>query len=188
MLAELGYVAFALDMYGEDKVTDHPDQAGEWMNAITANAEAWRQRAMAGLEQLKGHELTDSAHTAAIGYCFGGSTVMQMAYAGADVDGVASFHGSLPLPGEGEGDEIDPAVFVAHGNSDGFIPAERVQEFKAMLEQSGADWQMHVYGGARHAFTNPDAGRYGIDNIQYDAKADARSWRALQGFFAEIFN
>ncbi len=106
MLARLGYVALAVDMYGKGKVTEHPEQANAWMNEITANVEHWQRRALLGLDILKNHKLVASSKLAAIGYCFGGATVMQMAYAGVDLQGVASFHGSLPPPTAVQGRDI----------------------------------------------------------------------------------
>jgi dienelactone hydrolase len=187
MLAELGYVAFAADMYGGDQVTDKPEQASEWMQEITADVELWRLRADAGLAQLRASELVDSDKVAAIGYCFGGGTVMQMAYGGADVDGVVSFHGSLPAAPEEVKGQIKPEILVLHGQADSFIAPEVVTNFQNKLEEAGANWEMDIYGGARHGFTNPDVGDYGIDNLQYDAQADARSWQRMQSFFDEIF-
>ena len=186
-LAEMGYVAFALDMYGDNKVTTHPAEAQEWMSANTANLDGWRQRALTGLEQLRAHSLTDTSRMAAIGYCFGGATVMQLAYAGADLKGVASFHGSLPLPNDGEVNNIKGRVLVEHGNDDAFIPAERVEAFKAAMNDGGVDLRFHGHDGARHGFTNPDAASFGIDNLKYDAAADESSWRSMQQLFEEIF-
>lgn len=187
MLAQLGYVAFAVDMYGKGKVTKHPDQASEWMKQIRANVGQWQRRALLGLDILRQHELVDSTRTAAIGYCFGGATVMQMAYAGADLAGVVSFHGSLPVPTAEQVDNIKAKILVAHGNADAFIPAERIAKFQGALDQADADWQMIYYAGARHGFTNPGADKYGIDNVRYDENADRRSWRHMQQFFNEIF-
>jgi dienelactone hydrolase len=187
MLAELGYVAFAADMYGDNKVTEHAPDAQGWMQQITANQDAWRQRAMAGLDALKASDLVDSDKLAAIGYCFGGATVMQMAYAGADLDGVASFHGSLPPASDLQPGQIKPSILIAHGEADSFVPAERIAAFKEGLEAAGADWQMVIYSGARHGFTNPGVEVYGMDALAYDPKADARSWALMQGFFDEIF-
>ena len=187
MLAEMGYVAFALDMYGDDKVTTHPAQAKEWSSATTANLDAWRQRAMKGLEQLSANSLTDSNRIAAVGYCFGGATVMQLAYAGADLKGVVSFHGSLPLPIGNEATMIKAKILIEHGDDDAFIPPERVDAFKAALNEAGVMMTFHGHDGARHAFTNPDAGSFGIDNLKYDKTADEASWKSMQILFSEIF-
>lgn len=188
MLAELGYVAFAIDMYGGEKVTEHGKEAKTWMTQITENVEAWQKRAQLGLDILKAHELVDPAYTAAVGYCFGGATALQMAYAGADLNGVVSFHGSLPPATETQQKNIKAKVLVAHGEDDGFIPPERILAFKQALNGSGADWQMVTYGGARHGFTNPDADAYGIDGVKYDEKADNRSWALMQSFLDEVFS
>lgn len=187
MLARLGYVAFAVDMYGKDKVTEHADEARGWMKQISGNSEHWQRRAKLGLDQLRRHALVDETRMAAIGYCFGGATVMQLAYSGADLDGVVSFHGSLPVASEEQAKNIKAHVLVAHGEADGFIPAERIGRFKAALDGANVDWQMLTYGGARHGFTNPGAARYGLDGVRYDEKADRRSWMAMQQFFDEIF-
>ncbi|MDH3673555.1 MAG: dienelactone hydrolase family protein [Gammaproteobacteria bacterium] len=187
MLAEMGYVAFALDMYGDDKVTTHPQQAQEWSSATTANLDAWRQRAMKGLEQLSANSLTDTNRLAAVGYCFGGATVMQLAYAGADLKGVVSFHGSLPLPNGDEAVKIKGKVLVEHGNDDAFMPPERVEAFKAAMGDAGIELTFHGHDGARHAFTNPDAGSFGIENLKYDTAADEASWKSMQMLFGEIF-
>jgi len=187
MLAKLGYVAFAVDMYGKGKVTEHAKQAGEWAKQINANVDAWQARALLGLDILRRDEHVDPARVAAIGYCFGGATVVQMAYAGADLAGVVSFHGSLPVATQAQAANIKASILVAHGEADGFVPPERITGFKAALEKAGADWEMVTYGGARHGFTNPGAARYGIENVRYDDKADRRSWRVMQQFFDEIF-
>ncbi len=185
-LAELGYVAFALDMYGEGQVTEHPSEAGEWAGRIRANVDAWRSRAMAGLKILQNHPLADRQRTAAIGYCFGGSTVLQLAYADAPVRGVVSFHGALPPLAE-EIEQVKPSVLVCHGAADGFISQESIQAFQAGMERVGADWLMITYGNARHSFTNPGADERGIDGLRYNKKADERSWQHMRAFFDEIF-
>jgi len=187
MLAEMGYVAFAADMYGDGKVTRHADDAKGWMQQITANVDAWQRRALLALEQLRAHPKVDPEKTAAIGYCFGGATVMQMAYAGADVDGVVSFHGSLPPAGPGQAEKIRGRVLIAHGAADSFIPAERIKAFTEALEAADVDWEMDIYGGARHSFTNPYAEGYGMAGLAYDEAADRRSWARLLRFFEELF-
>jgi dienelactone hydrolase len=187
MLAEMGYVAFAADMYGDNKVTTHAKDAGAWKNQITSNVEAWQNRANLGLDVLKNHKLTDNDKTAAVGYCFGGATVIQMAYAGSDVNGIVSFHGSLPAASESQAKSIKTDILIAHGNADSFVPAEQVSAFRAALDNAGVNYQFNDYDGARHAFTNPGAGEYGIEALAYNEEADKRSWQAMQEFFAKIF-
>lgn len=188
MLAELGYVAFAADMYGNGQVTDKPDQARTWMQEVTADVEDWRARALLGLEQLKASGLVDGDRVAAIGYCFGGATVLHLSYANAPLRGVVSFHGSLPAAPEEAKGRIGPKILVLHGMADGFIAPEVVSNFRNKLQAAGADWEMNTYGGdVRHGFTNPDAGQFGIANLKYDAQTDRRSWARMQAFFAEIF-
>lgn len=188
MLAELGYVAFAADMYGDGKVTDKPEQAKEWMTEITSDVDAWRGTALAGLEQLKKSDRVDTSKLAAVGYCFGGGTIMQMAYSGTtDLKGVVSFHGALPSAPDGT--EIHTKILAFHGNADAMVPPSTVNKFTEQLEKTDTDWQLVTYGsGVRHAFTNPDAGKYGIDNLKYNENADKRSWAGMQAFFKEIFN
>lgn len=187
MLAELGYVAFAADMYGDNKVTTHAADAKGWMMQIADNQAAWQQRALAGLEALKSNDKVDTERLAAIGYCFGGATVMQLAYAGADLDGVVSFHGALPVATAEQRKNIKPSILVAHGERDSHVPPERVAAFKEALEAAGADYEFVTYGGAEHSFTNPDAGSSGVPGLKYDAKADARSWATMQDFLTEVF-
>lgn len=186
-LARLGYVAFALDMYGKGKVTEHPDQAGAWMKGVQANVTGWRLRAMAGLEVLRGHDRVDASRLAAVGYCFGGATVLQLAYGGAPVKGVVSFHGALPVPDLTQAPPSAPKILLAHGNADPFVPDQDVARLRGELEAAGFDWHLVVYAGARHGFTNPDAGRYGLDALKYDRQADQRSWAHMQLFFDELF-
>jgi len=186
-LAELGYVAFAVDMYGGDKVTSHPAQAKEWMMATVSNLDAWRSRAQKGLDKLASLAITDNSRLAAIGYCFGGATVMQLAYAGADLKAVVSFHGSLPLPSGNEAQGFKGRVLVEHGNADAFVPPERVDAFKAAMKDAGVDLVFEGYDGARHGFTNPDAGSFGIDNLKYDETADVASWRSMLQTFNAVF-
>ena len=186
-LAELGYVAFAVDMYGGDKVTTHPKQAGEWMNATVSNLDGWRRRALKGLEKLSSLAMTDNSRLAAIGYCFGGSTVMQLAYAGADLDAVVSFHGTLPPPNGDEARNFKGRVLIEHGNDDAFVPPERVEAFKAAMNDAGVDLVFNAYDGVRHGFTNPDAGSFGIDNLKYDEAADVASWRSMLQTLNAVF-
>ena len=187
MLAKLGYVAFALDMYGDGKSTQERKQAQHWSGQFRGSA-MMRARAMAGLEVLKNHSRVDPDRVAAIGYCFGGTTVMQLAYSGAKLKGVVSFHGSLPLPDEADyaPGRVKAAVLVCHGYADTFIDRQHVLAFQKSLDQIGADWQMIIYGGAQHSFTNPGADAIGIDGLGYDRKADQRSWKHMQEFLQRL--
>ena len=188
MLAELGYVAFAADMYGGGRVTDSPDQASEWMQAVTADVEGWRERAELGLAQLKGSDMVDPDRLAAVGYCFGGGTVLQMAYGGTTAKGVVSFHGSLPAAPEESKGKVGPRILALHAYADGFVKPDVVANFQEKLQAAGADWEFVSYGGdVRHGFTNSGAGGYGIDNLKYDARADADSWQRMQAFFTDLF-
>ncbi|TNG03460.1 MAG: dienelactone hydrolase family protein [Gammaproteobacteria bacterium] len=187
-LAEMGYVSFAMDMYGENKLTTHPEQAKEWMTQTTSNADAWRALANKGLDLLKANDKVDTSKLAAIGYCFGGSTVMQLAYSGADVKGVVSFHGSLPPASPEQAKAIKGKVLIEHGNADSFVPADRIAKFKAALDAANVDYTFHGYDGVRHAFTDPGADSRGIENLKYNADADKQSWSAMKTFFNQIFN
>lgn len=186
-LAALGYVAFAVDMYGKGKVTDHGDQASQWAKEVTANLSEWQARALEGLKVLEAHPQVDPQKLAAIGYCFGGATVMQLVYGSAPVKGVVSFHGSLPIPPKSQTINSSAKILIAHGEADPFLTAEQIQNFKIFLDQSRLDWQMVIYGGAQHSFTNPAASQYGMKGVQYQEQADRRSWNHMQMFFDEIF-
>lgn len=183
MLAELGYAAFAVDMYGTGKLTDQPDQAREWMSSVVSDVDWWRSTALEGVELLKARAEVDPDRIAAIGYCFGGGTVLQLAY-GADIAGVVSFHGSLPAAEEGV--EFDTKILVAHGHADPFIPKQTVERFQESLEKAGADWQMLSFGGQVHGFTNPAADQRGMAALRYDADTDRRSWAAMKLFLKEV--
>lgn len=187
MLAAMGYVAFALDMYGEGKATEHGAEAKAWMEQVNRNIAVWQRRALLGVEVLRQHDFVDPSRIAAIGYCFGGATVMQMAYSGADLKGIVSFHGPLPVATPEQAGAIKARILVEHGYDDPFVPAERIARFQASLDQADVDWEMDVYGGAQHSFTNPSADRYGIEGVHYDARADRRSWAHMRLFLEEIF-
>ena len=186
-LAGMGYVAFALDMYGKGKVTQHPSQAGEWMNQVRSNVYQWQQRAIAGLEVLKKDPRTDPNRIAVIGYCFGGATVQQLAYGGADIRGVVSFHGSLLLPMTEQIKKINAKILICHGAADPFAQAGEVEQYIAAMERAGLDYKIIIYGGARHSFTNPGADKVGMDALKYSKSADLRSWSDMKLFFEEIF-
>ncbi len=187
-LAKLGYVAFAVDMYGKGKVTAHPEKASEWAKLTTSNIDEWLGRAQKGLKILQADERVDPTRLAAIGYCFGGATVMQLVYGKAPVKGVVSFHGSLPLPPSPQKVSDAAKVLIAHGHSDPFISSDHIAEFQTALNAAEIDWQMIVYSGAQHSFTNPSADQYGLKGAKYHKQADQRSWMHMKQFFDELFH
>jgi dienelactone hydrolase len=186
-LARLGYVAFAIDMYGKGKVTTDPKVAGEWAGVFRNDSPLGRARAAAGLEVLKSRPQVDPSRIAAIGYCFGGTVVLEMARGGADLRGVASFHGGLATPNLADARNIRGKVLVLHGADDPFESPAEIAAFQEEMRQAKVDWQMVYYGGAVHAFSNPDAGKAGLKGVAYNEAADRRSWLAMREFFDEIF-
>jgi len=187
MLAELGYVAFVVDMYGTGKLTDKPEQAKAWMQEVTTDVQWWRERAENGIKQLLKQSNVDKQNIAAIGYCFGGGTVLNMAYGTSDLKGVVSFHGSLPIPGKESYGKINPRILLAHGNADSFVPRDIVNKFQLTMDEADAKWEMITYGNVRHSFTNPQADSRGIEALKYDPYADAHSWKAMQIFLSSVF-
>lgn len=183
-LAELGYVAFAVDLYGEGKTTDHPQTAMEWSGAV--NDELRVDRFQAAVDFVRANEHVDGNKLAAIGYCFGGGTALRLAAAGVDLKGVVSFHGSLPTS-KIEPGTVKARVLVCHGAADPFTEPGQVQKFEEVFTAAGADWQVNVYGGAKHSFTVENAADHGMEQLAYDPYADHMSWAAMQAFFEEIF-
>ena len=188
-LAQLGYVAFVADMYGAGVVTTDPKKAGELAGQFYGKP-LMAERAQAGLDQLLKTGLVDASRVAAIGYCFGGAVVQALAYTGAPLAGIVSFHGSL-IPASPEAAAKNRAKFlICHGAVDPFTSAEAVASFKKSLDDGKFDYQFISYAGAIHAFTNPEADRIaaaGLNGVGYNAAADRRSWGHMNAFFAEIF-
>ncbi len=185
MLAKEGYVALACDMYGDGKLASHPKEAGEMAGLVRANQGEWRNRASAALTLLKAQPQCDSKRLAAIGYCFGGSTALQLAYSGADLGVVGVFHGSLPTPTEAEAKSIKGTILVCHGSLDSFVSPESIQAFSTALNSAGTDWEMDYYSQTKHSFTDPEADKHGIPGIAYNKAADQRSWQRLLGLMKE---
>lgn len=186
-LAAMGYVAFALDMYGAGKVTQHPSQASEWSKQVSQNMDLWRSRALAGLDVLKSNPNVDKGRIAAIGYCFGGATVQQLAYSGAHIRGVVSFHGSLIPPTESAAGVVKAKILICHGADDPLVKDDHLIAYLGAMRKAELDWQMVFYGGAKHSFTNPDADKVGMAPLKYSRSADERSWSHMKVFFQEIF-
>jgi dienelactone hydrolase len=190
MLAELGFTALAVDMYGGGEVADNPDDAGRLMNGVLADISQAEARMGAALEYLQNDSAVDAQHIAAIGYCFGGAVVLHAARTGMPLAGVVSFHGALgsshtPAPGS-----VRAKILVCHGADDVLVPEDSVTALKAEMQAAGADLRFIAYPGALHGFTNPDADlngeKYGLP-LAYSEDTDRRSWQEMQVFFKEIF-
>ena len=187
-LAELGYAAFALDMYGKGKFTQSPKQAGEWAGAFYEDRELGRSRAAAGLAILRKQAESDGDKLAAIGYCFGGSMAIELAFSGAAIDGVVSFHGNPGKPAEGDAERTQAELLICHGAEDPLSPLQDVMAFTESLDGSGVDWTLAVYSNAVHSFTEQAADEHGIDGVSYDPRAEDRSWRHMRAFFDALWS
>jgi dienelactone hydrolase len=187
MLAKLGYNVFALDIYGKGIRPQSSQEAGAQAGKYKSNRDLLRARAQAGLAVLQKHELTDPKQVAAIGYCFGGTTVIELARSGAGIAGVVIFHGGLDSPHPQDGRNIKCKVLALQGADDPFVPAKDLAAFEDEMRQAKVDWELVKYGGAVHSFTEREAGNDPSKGAAYNEKADRRSWEAMQQFFAEIF-
>ncbi len=187
LLAGLGYVAFVADIYGKGVRPANRDEAAKQAGIYKKDRALMRQRVAAGLQALVARKEVDGSKTAAIGYCFGGTTVLELARSGAKVGGVVSFHGGLDSPAPADGKNIKSKVLVLHGASDQGISATDKAAFEKELTDAKVDWQLVEYGGAVHCFTHKDAGNDPSKGCAYDANADVRSWAAMRSFFDELF-
>lgn len=185
-LAQMGYVALAADMYGEGKVAQTREEAAALAGAVRGGP-LMRSRAVAAFEQLLAQPNVDPARTAAIGFCFGGTAVLELAYSGAAVGGVVSFHGGLAPPAEEDLQRVRAKFLILHGAEDRAGGPDAVRLCLEGLNRAGADWQLVVYSGAVHAFTNPDAGNDPSRGAAFHEAAARRSWAAMQVFFEELF-
>lgn len=186
MLAELGYVALAADVYGQGVRPANVQEAQAEAGKYYGDRALFRGRLAAGLAQLKALAVVDPDRVAAVGYCFGGGGVLELARSGAELAGVVSFHGSLDTPLPAGPQDVKAAILVCHGAVDPYVKPEAVQGFVQEMETAGADYQLIMYAGAVHAFTQKGAGDDPSRGAAYDAAADRRSWRHMQDFFAEI--
>jgi len=185
-LAELGYVGLAIDLYGKGVRGQSKEENGKLMQPLLDDRLTLQRRMNLAVEQLRKQKEVDAGRVAAMGYCFGGLCVLDLARTGADVLGVASFHGLFGKPGNTEGTPITAKVLVMHGWDDPMATPDQVLALSQELTDAGADWQIHAYGNTLHAFTNPGANDPGHGTV-YNADADKRSWQNLQLFLAEIF-
>jgi dienelactone hydrolase len=186
-LAGLGYVVLAADMYGAGVTTRDREGARKLAGALLSNRDLLRSRAQEALKVLAADPRVAPKRLAAIGFCFGGTAVLELAYSGADLTGVVSFHGGLPRPQPGDLQALKAKILVLHGADDPLVPAADLTNFEQAMRQAGADWQMVFFGGAVHSFTNPAAGDNKASGAAYDARAARRSWRYMQEFFREIW-
>jgi len=190
-LAGMGYTGMALDMYGDGKLAEHPEDAQKFMMEVVGQLDVAVARFDAARELLQEHPTTDATQTAAIGYCFGGAVVLHMARLGTDLDGVASFHGDLTSHYAAEPGSIRSPILVLHGADDPFVSAESLTAFEQEMADAGANMVLRAYPGAVHSFTNPGATAVGEQfelPLAYDAAADLASWAELDEFLTEIFS
>ena len=187
MLARLGYVVFCADIYGKGVRADNPQDAAKLATKYKDERPLLRARVNAAFDQLKKQPLVDTKRTAAIGYCFGGTTVLELARSGADVAGVVSFHGGLNTPAPEDAKQVKGKVLALHGADDPYVPPAEVAAFEEEMRKAKVDWQLVGYGGAVHSFTMKEAGNDNSKGAAYNEKADQRSWEAMKVFFAEIF-
>ena len=191
MLAEMGYAALAVDMYGGDKVAAHPADAEKFSSALMKDFDAAKARFIAAMALLKKQSFVDPTKIAAIGYCFGGGIVLNMARQGVDLKGVASFHGNLSAVKPARPGEIKAKILVLNGAADKFTTPEQLEAFRKEMTEDGADFRIISYPGAMHSFTNPDADEMARKfnmPLGYNAEADKKSWEELTKFLKNIFS
>lgn len=185
-LAEMGYLALAVDIYGKGIRPKPPRDAAAQAGIYKKDHPLMRARMQAGLDALRSNPMCDPKRIAAIGYCFGGTCVLELARSGADIAGVVSFHGGLDTPTPADAKNIKCKVLVLHGGDDPHVPRKEFDAFVDEMRAGGVDWELVIYGGAVHSFTNPASGNDKSRGAAYDAKADRRSWEAMKVFFGEV--
>jgi dienelactone hydrolase len=189
MLAELGYTALAVDMYGNGKTASHPEDAGKFADEASRDMNVAQARFMAALDKLKAHPTVDANRIGAIGYCFGGGVVVEMARRGVDhLKAVVSFHGNPTSKTAVKPGQTKAKILVAHGADDQFLKEEALKQFESEMKAAGVDARVIVYPGAKHSFTNPDADKFGKEfnlPLGYNADADKKSWEDMKAFFKE---
>ncbi len=186
LLAEMGYLAFAADIYGKGVRASSDQEAARLAGAFKSDRDLMRARIRAALDAVRRHERCDAERVAAIGFCFGGTTVLELARSGAELGGVVSFHGGLDTPQPAPAGAVKAKILILHGAADPWVPADHVADFQREFDAAGADWQLIAFGGAVHSFTNPAAGDDPSRGAAYDARAAARSWAAMKLFLAEV--
>ena len=190
MLAELGYTAFALDMYGDGKTATHPEDAQKFASAIFSNVKVGEDRFLAAYSFLKGQETVEPNNIAAVGYCFGGAVVLYMARIGTDLKAVASFHGGIQAITPAQEGVVKAFILVCNGADDPFTTPEQIEAFKKEMDSAKVNYEFINYEGAVHSFTNPDADSVGKKfnmPLAYNEKADKESWQEMQKVFTRVF-
>ncbi len=187
-LAKLGYIAMAVDIYGKDVRPENTDQASQLVGIYKGDRDLLRRRIFAGYEAIKKEDTVDANKIAVMGFCFGGTTALELARSGAPIKGVVSFHGGLSTPTPKDAKNIKAKILALHGADDPYVPLEEVQGFEKEMNDGHVDWQLIKYSGAVHAFTNPAAGNDNSKGAAYNQRADQRSWIAMKDFFQEILN
>lgn len=185
--AKLGKVAFALDLYGKGVRPGNPQEAAKMAGGYKADRALLRARALAGLDALRKLEACDPSKIAVMGYCFGGTTALEVARSGAELAGAVSFHGDLSSPAPEDAKKIKGRVLALHGGDDPFVPPSQVAAFEDEMRKAGVDWQLVSFGGAVHSFTHKAAGNDPSKGAAYNEKADRRSWEMYKDFLAELF-
>ena len=188
-LAELGYVALAVDMYGDGRMADHPEDAMQFSGEVMGNFDEAQMRFQAAMETLQNHNMVNTEQIGAIGYCFGGSVILAMTHAGVDLDGVVAFHAGLQLPVMPE-EQVDTDILILNGADDPMVSNEDIESLTSMYDDLGISYDFINYEGATHAYTNPAADSLGREfdlPLAYDAEADEQSWERMNSFFDELF-
>lgn len=187
MLANMGYVALCADIYGDRKQISTMEEVMAVAGDLRANPQKLRSRARAAVAALASHPQVDSSRLGGIGFCFGGTTVLELARDGVDLRGVVAFHGGLETQAPAQPGAVKTSVLVCTGADDPMIPATQVNAFEEEMRKAKADWQVISYGGTVHSFTNPKADGSIAPGILYNESADRRSWSAMTAFFKEVF-
>ncbi len=191
-LAALGYVAFAIDMYGDGKTTTDPKQAGEWAGKVNSDQKEMRARAGAGLKVLAENSRVDNTKLAAIGYCMGGTVALELARSAQphteNLKAIVAFHAStIAAKNADDNKNIKGSILICHGQDDTFVKPEQIESFHKQMKDAGIDYEFASYAGAVHAFSNPEADGFGVPGVKYNEKADHRSWSAMKDLFKEVF-
>lgn len=186
-IAGLGYVGMAADVYGKESRPKNQQEAGQLAGNYKSDRMKLRKHALAALDFLKKRPQTDTKKVAVMGYCFGGTTALEVARSGADIISVISFHGGLAADPKIKSSPIKARILALHGADDPYVPPAEVAGFEDEMRKAGVDWQLVAYGGAVHSFTDSRAGNDNSKGAAYNAKADARSWQAMDDFLAESF-